>query len=83
MMKSDEWNGTVTQSADDERPGMDEVGDGWASQDRAQGLIDVTDLPLSEIIGSEESALANSIRRLIADLGSRQEIIAGFSNYLS
>ncbi len=61
---------------------MDEVGDGWASQDGAPGLVDVTDLSLSEVMASEETALANSIRRLVADLGSGQEIVAGFDSYL-
>jgi FXSXX-COOH protein len=43
-------------------------------------LVDLTGLPLPELFASDDSVLANSLRRLLADLDRPQDIIAGFGN---
>jgi FXSXX-COOH protein len=43
-------------------------------------LVDVTSLPLAELIPADDTVLANSLRRLLAELDHPQEIIAAFGN---
>ena len=45
-------------------------------------LVDLTDLPLSEVLTMDESALAQSLRRLVEEVDQQEDIVAGFSNYL-
>jgi FXSXX-COOH protein len=45
-------------------------------------LIDVTKLPLPELMVSDDTALATSLRRLKAEMARPEEIIAAFSSYL-
>jgi FXSXX-COOH protein len=44
-------------------------------------LVDVTRMPLVELIPSDDSVLANSLRRLLTDLDRPHEIVAAFANY--
>ena len=43
-------------------------------------LVDVTGLPLDQLVVSTDSALTSSLRRALADLDRPQEVIAAFSN---
>jgi FXSXX-COOH protein len=43
-------------------------------------LPDVSSLPLAELLASDESPLANSVRRLVAELEQPQEVFAAFGN---
>ncbi|MGH3796455.1 MAG: FxSxx-COOH cyclophane-containing RiPP peptide [Pseudonocardiaceae bacterium] len=45
-------------------------------------LVDLTGLPLSELLTMDESVLAQSLRRLAEETDRQEEIVAGFSNYL-
>jgi FXSXX-COOH protein len=47
------------------------------------GLADVTRMALPELLPSDDSVLANSLRRLLADLDRPQEVISAFGNYAS
>jgi FXSXX-COOH protein len=44
-------------------------------------LADVSSLPLAELIPADDTVLANSLRRLLAELDSPQEIIAAHNNF--
>ena len=46
-------------------------------------LADVSGLPLAELIPADDTVLANSLRRLLAELDHPQEIIAAFNNAAS
>jgi FXSXX-COOH protein len=43
-------------------------------------LVDLTGLPLPELFASDDSVLANSLRRLLADLDRPQDVVAAFGN---
>lgn len=45
-------------------------------------LVDLTGLPLSEVLTMDESVLAQSLRRLTEEADQQEDIVAGFSNYL-
>ena len=44
-------------------------------------LADVTGLHLPDLLESDDSVLANSLRRLLAEIDHPQEIIAAFTAY--
>lgn len=44
------------------------------------GWVNVSALPLPELLGSDDSALTNSLRRVLADLDSSKENYAAFGN---
>ena len=55
-----------------------EVGDPtWAP------LIDVTDRPITDLLGSGDSKLARSVRRLVRSLDDPDGVIAAFQSYTS
>lgn len=50
--------------------------------DHEVDLVDVTDLPLSEVLTMDESVLAQSLRRLAQDVNQQEYIVAGFQSFL-
>jgi FXSXX-COOH protein len=58
------------------------VGGQDGGEEREWQLIDVTQLPLLELMRSDDSALVTSLRRLQAEMTRPEEIIAAFSSYL-
>lgn len=52
-----------------------------ATEDGVHALIDVTRMPLEELLESDETVLGASLRSVLADLDRASEIIAGFGNY--
>jgi FXSXX-COOH protein len=57
------------------------AGDAHDVADTESGLADVTRMRLAELLQSENTVLAHSLRQLIADLDRQQEIIAAFDNF--
>lgn len=57
------------------------LGSDGAGDDRVDALIDVTQVPLAELLASDERVLAAAMRRVLADVEQAREIIAGFSSY--
>jgi FXSXX-COOH protein len=49
--------------------------------DAEPSLIDVTGMPLAQLLPSDDTVLTNSLRRLLIELDHPQEAIAAFSNY--
>jgi FXSXX-COOH protein len=47
------------------------------------GLADVTRMPLPELLPSDDSVLANSLRRLLADMDQAQEVMSAFNSYVT
>jgi FXSXX-COOH protein len=47
----------------------------------AERLSDVTRLPLDRIVSGDDSALLNSLRRVLADIDRPQEVLSAFDNY--
>lgn len=45
-------------------------------------LVDLTDLPLSQVMTMDESVLAQSLRRLAQDVDQQEGIVAGFQSSL-
>ena len=46
-------------------------------------LVDLTAVPLSEVLTIDESVLAHSLRRLAREATLQEDdVVAGFSNYL-
>lgn len=45
------------------------------------GLVDVTALPLEELVSSEETVLTNALRRLLREIDSPHEVIAGWNSH--
>lgn len=43
-------------------------------------LVDVTRMPLAELLRSDDTVLDNALRRLLAELAEPQEIIAAHNN---
>jgi FXSXX-COOH protein len=56
-------------------------GQGDGTPDHQPELPDVTGLPLAELIPADDTVLANSLRRLLTELDSAQEIIAAHNNF--
>jgi FXSXX-COOH protein len=51
--------------------------------DHETGLIDLTDLPLAQLMNMDESVLAESLRR-VAEAADRQEdVVVGFDSNLT
>lgn len=50
--------------------------------DHEADLVDLTDLPLSEVLTMDESVLAQSLRRLAQDVDQQEYIIAGHQSFL-
>jgi len=50
--------------------------------DHETGLVDLTDLPLSQVMTMDESVLAQSLQRLVQDVDRQEDVVAGFSNFL-
>ncbi|GAA0464146.1 hypothetical protein Ade02nite_31040 [Paractinoplanes deccanensis] len=48
---------------------------------QAERLADVTRLPLDHILAGGDSALLNSLRRVLADIDRPQEVLSAFDNY--
>jgi FXSXX-COOH protein len=44
-------------------------------------LIDVTGMPLDQLLPSDDSALAASLRNLVIETSRPQEIISAFGNF--
>lgn len=55
-----------------------EVGPDVAGSD----LVDVTRLPLDDLLAARDTVLSNALRRLLAELDQPQEIIAAFDSYI-
>lgn len=45
-------------------------------------LVDLTGLPLAEVLTMDESVLAQSLRRLAEEADRQEDVVAGFSNSL-
>jgi FXSXX-COOH protein len=56
------------------------TGDQFGDEPLACDLVDVTNMPLARLLPADDSALANCLRRLLADLDRPQETLAGFGN---
>ena len=50
--------------------------------DQESGYVDVSRLPLRELIGADDTVLGHSMRRLLTEMDRPQEIIAAFSSYV-
>ncbi|GGN56826.1 hypothetical protein GCM10010112_09020 [Actinoplanes lobatus] len=44
-------------------------------------LIDVTGIPLDQLLPSTDSVLANSLSALVAEMSGNREILAAFGNF--
>lgn len=62
--------------------GMDSSAREANADDEEPGLVDVTRLPLTELLLSRDPALTDSLRRLLAGLDHAQERFAAFNNYV-
>jgi FXSXX-COOH protein len=62
-------------------PMQDVVGDRAAVEPGESQPVDVTGLPLAELLSSEDTVLSNALRRLLRDMADPQEIIAGWQSY--
>lgn len=51
--------------------------------DHETDLVDLTGLPLSQVMTMDESVLAQSLRRLAHDVDQQENIIAGFQSFLT
>jgi FXSXX-COOH protein len=60
---------------------MDWVTDHQTGPENSEDLVDVTRMALPDLISSENSVLANSLRRILDEMDEPHTIIAGFSNY--
>jgi FXSXX-COOH protein len=59
------------------------VDDNDVGPDEPDGaLVDLTGTPLAELISSDETVLAEALRRLLAEMDQPQEIIAAFQSYV-
>lgn len=45
-------------------------------------IVDVSQIPITDLATSDDSVLANSIRRVLADLERATESISGWSSYI-
>ncbi|MGH3778589.1 MAG: hypothetical protein ACRDRR_23095 [Pseudonocardiaceae bacterium] len=50
--------------------------------DQETGLVDLTNLPLSQVMTMDESVLAQSLRRLAQDVDQQEYIAAAFQSFL-
>jgi FXSXX-COOH protein len=50
--------------------------------DHETDLVDLTDIPLSQVLAMVESVLAQSLLRLTREADRQEDVVAGFSNYL-
>jgi len=56
---------------------MDKIaGSQGSGQEQEWDLVDVTKLPLPDLLRSDNTVLANSLRRLLAEMEHPEEIIA-------
>jgi FXSXX-COOH protein len=46
--------------------------------DDETGLVDLTDVPLCQVMAMDESVLAHSLRRLAQEVDRQEDIVAGF-----
>jgi FXSXX-COOH protein len=51
-------------------------------EERRSLIVDVTAIPITDLDASDDTVLANSIRRLLADLERSTESISGWSSYV-
>ena len=59
------------------------AGDDEFSADRIRSdMLDVTALPLGEVIRREDSALDHAIRGVLEDLRSPEDIISGWNSFI-
>jgi FXSXX-COOH protein len=52
------------------------------SETYVSDLVDVTTMPLLDLVRSEETALSNAIRRRLDEIRRPQEPVAGWSSYV-
>lgn len=45
-------------------------------------IADITQVPLDELIASEDSVLAHALRRIRSEIDNPDEVIAGFQNFV-
>lgn len=50
--------------------------------DHETDLVDLTDLPLSQVMTMDDSVLAQSLRRLAQDVDQQEYIVAGYQSFL-
>jgi FXSXX-COOH protein len=60
---------------------MDWVADPQTGPENSEDLVDVTRMALPELISSENSVLANSLRRILDEMDEPDTIIAAWSSY--
>jgi len=46
------------------------------------GLVDASDVPLSELAGLPDSALSASIRGILGELEAAADVVSGWASYL-
>jgi FXSXX-COOH protein len=46
-------------------------------------LVDLTDLPLSDVLAMDQSVLAQSLLRVAREADRQEDVVAGFSNVLT
>ncbi|GIG62082.1 hypothetical protein Lfu02_64540 [Longispora fulva] len=59
----------------------DTTGDEVVLADQDEVLIDVTKLPLTELLAVGDTVLAGALRRVLRELDSPMDVSAGFSSY--
>lgn len=52
------------------------------TEEQPIGLAAVTDLPISEIIGSADPALAQSLQRILSDIEDSEGVLSAFSSFV-
>lgn len=50
--------------------------------DDETGLLDLTDVPLDQVMALDESVLAQSLRRLVQEVDQPEDAVGGFMDYL-
>ena len=58
---------------------MDHIANPTDAEETGPALVDVTSIPLAELLSSGDDALAHAIRRIVQEL-DEHEVIAAFSS---
>lgn len=60
----------------------DPSGDHGAAELLACELVDVTKLPLAELLSSDDRTLQAAVRNLMTELDAPREVVASWNNFL-
>lgn len=50
--------------------------------DKAEGLIDVSDLPITDLVNTVDPALARSLQRILDDVADPNGVLSAFSSFV-